>query len=93
MRRDPVFTGIFPDQESGEEVLIISLKQFTTGIYEHPCFQCCSESVAVSNCQKMMTSFPGLSRFSSPVCYGFSGMYKSSCLNKEFLNIYQDRIS
>jgi len=38
MRRDPVFTGIFPGHGSGEEVLITSLKQLAAGIYKHPQF-------------------------------------------------------
>ncbi|MHA1168105.1 MAG: hypothetical protein ACTSRU_09810 [Candidatus Hodarchaeales archaeon] len=38
MRRDPVFTVIFPGQESGEEVLISSFKQLAAGIHKHSVF-------------------------------------------------------
>ncbi|MHA1451170.1 MAG: hypothetical protein ACTSP4_17350 [Candidatus Hodarchaeales archaeon] len=49
MRRDPVFTGIFPGQGSGEEIIITSSKQLAAGIYKHPSFQCCFGCIAVSN--------------------------------------------
>ncbi|MHA1168235.1 MAG: hypothetical protein ACTSP4_15395 [Candidatus Hodarchaeales archaeon] len=49
MRRDPVFTGIFPGQGSGEKGLIPSSKQLAAGIYKHSSFYCCPVCIAVSN--------------------------------------------